>query len=449
MKINLPTSVREIISRIEGAGYEAYAVGGCIRDSVRGDTPEDWDICTNALPEAVESIFSGMRVIETGLQHGTVTVMIDRVGYEITTYRTEGSYSDRRKPDFVKFVSELREDVNRRDFTINAMAYNDKNGLQDYFGGREDLENGIIRCVGDADARFNEDALRILRAMRFAARFDFTIAPETAAAMHKNKALLSYVSRERISAELMKLLRGCGAAHILREFSDILLEFIPDIEPCIGFDQHSVYHSHDVWEHTLAAVEAAEPDSVVRLAVLLHDIGKPSCFTIDEKGGHFYGHAEIGARLADDIIKRLKMSNDIRRTVTTLIRYHDGFRAMGEKGMKRLINKIGMDNTRLLLKVFYADTIAHAEKFVPERLKLLDELTAALDRIESSNECFSLKDLAMNGKDLIAMGIEPGRDLGNMLNKMLEAVIDGRADNTRESLTRLIENQQLLLLYTN
>lgn len=439
MKINLPISVKEIITKLTNAGYEAYAVGGCIRDSVRMEQPDDWDICTSALPQEVEKVFSGFHIIETGLQHGTVTIMIDHVGYEITTYRTEGSYSDRRKPDFVKFVSELREDVNRRDFTINAMAYNDTSGLQDYFGGKEDLKNGIIRCVGDANERFNEDALRILRAMRFAARFDFEIAPATAEAMHKNKSLLSYVSKERISAELLKLLKGDGAARILREFFDVLSEVIPEILPCVGFEQHNKFHCYDVWEHMLAAVDAAKNESILRLTMLLHDIAKPQCFTIKDEMGHFYGHEESSAKMAGKIIKRLKMSNDIYFTVTTLIRYHGSLRDISEKGVKRLINKIGLQNVRLLLDVSYADIMAHAAYVIPQRLEQLKHIAAMVDKIEINNECCKISDLKIGGNDLIAYGIKPGPDIGRILNTLLDMVIDGKIKNEHSILLKYIQ----------
>ena len=438
MKIQVPVSVQTIIKRLTDSGYEAYAVGGCIRDSITGAVPNDWDICTSALPETVEQIFDGFHIIETGLQHGTVTLMIDHAGYEITTYRTEGTYSDRRKPDYVEFVTDLREDVKRRDFTINAMAYNNQNGLQDYFGGIEDLNNHIIRCVGDADERFNEDALRILRAMRFASTFDFEIAKETAEAMHKNKALLSYISKERISVELMKLLSGSAAAKILFEFSDILCEVIPEIHPCIGFEQNSPYHTMDVWTHTLAAVDAADTDSVIRLTMLLHDIGKPHSY-IEENGiGHFYGHADISEKLSRQILKRLKMSNEIIDTVTVLVKYHDSLHTIKDKGIKRLLNKIGMHKARLLLKVAHADMLAHADHVIKKTSIQLEYVKQVLDRIEENNECFNVSSLAISGKDLIAMGISPGREIGEKLNMLLEAVIEGQVENNADDLIKFL-----------
>lgn len=438
IKITMPEPVRRIISRLAAAGYEAYAVGGCIRDSITGAVPNDWDICTSALPEQVEAVFSDMHIIETGLQHGTVTLMINHSGYEITTYRTEGTYSDRRKPDYVNFVTDLREDVNRRDFTINAMAYNDENGLQDYFGGMEDLRAKIIRCVGVADERFNEDALRILRAMRFAATFDFEIETETALAMHRNKELLSYVSMERIAVELLKLLKGSGAARILREFSDILAVVMPEIKPCIGFDQHSKWHCYDVWEHTLHAIDAAEKDEIIRLTMLLHDIGKPECYTNTDGEGHFYDHASASERIAKTILKRLKLSNDITGTVCALVKHHDAYAQIGEKGIKRLINKIGMDNARRLLKVTYADMCGQAPDKRMLKAERIEYVKGILDKIEENNDCVDVKSLSVNGRDMMELGLK-GKEIGDALNKALNAVIDEEVVNEKTALIEYLK----------
>ena len=438
MKINVPDSVGLIIRKLEEAGFEAYAVGGCVRDSVMGRQPNDWDICTDAVPEKVEEVFSGMHIIETGLKHGTVTLMIDHVGYEITTYRTEGTYSDRRKPDYVTFVTSLRDDVKRRDFTVNAMAYNDTDGLRDYFGGIDDLNARIIRCVGNAEERFNEDALRILRAMRFAAVFDFDIEPETASAMHKLKELLSYVSAERIATELLKLLCGSGAAHILREFSDIIAEIIPEIRPSIGFDQHSKWHTYDVWEHTLHSIDASEPDTVIRLTMLLHDLGKPECFSCTDGEGHFYDHAKSGERIAKTVLKRLKLSNEMISTVTTLVRYHDAYGQIGKKGMKRLVGKIGAENARRILKITYADMCGQAPDKRMLRIETIDNAARMLDEIELNNECVTVASLSVNGNDLMAVGLR-GREIGQALNAALDAVIEGEVKNNKEDLIQYIK----------
>ena len=438
MKITMPEPVRLIISHLSAAGYEAYAVGGCIRDSIAGAVPHDWDICTSALPQQVETVFSDKHIIETGLQHGTITLMINHIGYEITTYRTEGTYSDRRKPDYVNFVTDLHEDVKRRDFTINAMAYNDENGLQDYFGGAEDLAAKIIRCVGIADERFNEDALRILRAMRFAATFDFEIESETALAMHRNKELLSYVSMERIAVELLKLLKGAGAARILREFSDILAVVMPEIEPCIGFDQHSKWHCYDVWEHTLHAIDAAEKDEIIRLTMLLHDIGKPECYTNTDGEGHFYDHAIASYKTAQRILKRLKLSNDITDTVCTLTRHHDAYAQIGKKGLKRLINQIGMDNARRLIKVTYADMCGQAPDKRMLKEERLEYVRKTLDSIEENNECVSVRSLAVDGHDMMELGFK-GREIGEALNRALNAVIGEEVENERNALIEYLK----------
>lgn len=437
MKIQIPIPVQTIIDKIYEAGYEAYAVGGCIRDSVTGALPNDWDICTNALPQTVEKIFSGFHIIETGLQHGTVTLMLNHIGYEITTYRTEGTYSDRRKPDYVNFVTDLREDVKRRDFTINAMAYNNENGLRDYFGGIDDLNNRIIRCVGDAHERFNEDALRILRAMRFAATFDFEIAPETASAMHRNKELLSYISKERISVELMKLLSGKAASRILREFSDILCEIIPEIKPCIGFEQNSPYHIMDVWEHTLCAIGHTN-NSLIGLVMLLHDIGKPHSHIEKDGIDHFYGHEYESEKIARVVLKRLKMSNDIINTATVLIKYHDSLHGIDKKGIKRLLNKIGPENMSLLLDVAYADMMAHSEKIIPKTREELEFVKQALKTIEEENECYKVSDLEIGGKELIERGY-CGREIGEKLSELLEAVIEGAVANKKSALLDYLE----------
>lgn len=436
MRIKLPESVQLIIRKITDSGYEAYAVGGCVRDSLRGNSPNDWDICTSALPENIEDIFSGFHIIETGLQHGTVTIMIDHIGYEITTYRIEGKYSDRRKPDYVSFVTDLREDVKRRDFTINSMAYNDIDGLKDYFGGEDDLKKGIIRCVGNADERFNEDALRILRAMRFASSFDFKIENDTSKAMHKNKELLNFISKERISAELLKLICGKGAARILDEFRDILAIVIPELKPEFGFEQNNPYHDSDVWQHTLRTVDNIRNDEILRLSMLFHDCGKPHCYTEDQNGGHFYGHAKISAELAENALKRLKMSNDIIKSVKTLVLYHDVLPVLKRKGLLRLLNKIGMDNVELLFEIVRADAKGHAEQACKNTLKLLESVNTELAKIQEENKCFQISDLNISGKDIIALGINPGKQIGEILKKLMNMVMDDEISNDHEILIK-------------
>lgn len=435
INISVPQAVRFIIQRIEEHGFEAFAVGGCVRDSIRGVTPNDWDICTSALPEKVEEIFADLHVIETGLQHGTVTVMIDHVGYEITTYRTEGTYSDRRKPDYVEFVTDLREDVRRRDFTVNAMAYSESTGLRDFFGGVDDLERGIIRCVGDADERFNEDALRILRAMRFAAVFDFEIEESTAAAMHKNAHLLEYISKERIAAELLKLVCGKGAAKLLDEFRDIVALILPELEPCFDFEHRSKFHDSDVWRHTLRALDAIRPEPILRLTMLFHDCGKPKCCVEDADGfRHFYGHAEESVVLAKAALKRLKMSNEIINGVCVLVKYHDALPVVKRKGLMRLLNKTDFETVELLKEVVKADAAAHAPFVRDEALERLAAVSDLLEVIKEEGACFRISELAVGGKDLIAMGVRPGKHMGEILNALMNAVMDGEIANDKAAL---------------
>ncbi len=309
---------------LQTQGYEAYPVGGCVRDSLLGMEPTDWDVCTSALPQETEAALPGWRFVETGIKHGTVTVLTDGGAVEVTTFRRDGAYADNRHPQAVEFVGGLREDLARRDFTINAMAFDSSGGVIDLYGGRQDLQAGLIRCVGNAQERFREDALRILRGLRFAARLDFAVENATAHAMKEQRDLLRNISAERVFKELMGILAGVAAGRILREFAEIFYVFLPELEPQQGFQQHSPHHIHDVWTHTTMAVDAITPEPVLRLTMLLHDVAKPEMFFTDEAGvGHFYGHAERGAEMADALLRRLRCDNDTRKRVTALIRYHD------------------------------------------------------------------------------------------------------------------------------
>ncbi len=323
--MKLAPQVNTALELLEAAGYEAYLVGGAVRDFVRDSSPaKDWDIATNALPEQVKAVFAGFRLIETGLKHGTVTVVIDHIQLEITTYRVDGGYTDHRHPDAVSFTRSLKEDLERRDFTMNALAYHPAAGVVDLVGGRADIEAGLVRCVGDPDRRFREDGLRMLRALRFASVYGMTIEPGTAAAVHRNRALLERIAAERVQAELTKLLCGRGAAAVLRSFADVLEVLIPELVPMFGFDQRNPHHDRDVWEHTIAVVEHTPPEPVLRWAALFHDMGKPSCFSLTEDGvGHFFGHAEQGAVMTERILDRLRFDRDGRERIARLVRYHD------------------------------------------------------------------------------------------------------------------------------
>ena len=325
----IPSYARTALDRLTAAGHEAWLVGGCVRDLLLGRTPGDYDITTAALPEETEGVFAGEQLIETGLRHGTVTVVLEGCPLEITTYRVDGTYADARHPDQVTFTRSLREDAARRDFTVNAMAYHPDRGLWDGFGGRADLEKGLLRCVGDPETRFREDALRILRAVRFASVLGFTLEPATAEAARRTAPLLGQIAPERLSAELTKLLCGPGAGTVLGEYPDILGALIPELGPMVGFDQRNLHHCHDLLTHTAAAVDNIPPDPALRLAMLLHDVGKPETFSLGEDGqGHFYGHAKRSVELADAILRRLRYPNHLREKAVTLIRFHDAGMSM-------------------------------------------------------------------------------------------------------------------------
>lgn len=434
MNLFIPPQVDGILKRFAENGREAYAVGGCVRDSLLGLTPNDWDVATSALPEETERIFADRCVIETGLKHGTVTVLWDEMPIEVTTYRIDGTYSDGRHPDGVSFTRSLKDDLARRDFTVNALAYNKQDGLVDCFGGQRDLANGIIRCVGNADVRFREDGLRILRALRFSSVLDFSIEKKTAESAVNSRELLDRIAGERIQTELMKLLCGHGAAAVLREFREVVAQFLPEIRPMFGFDQHNPHHSYDVWEHTLHCVEAVEPEPVLRLTMLLHDIGKPHCFTMGSDGvGHFYGHPEKSAEIAREILNRLRFDKKTSGTVLTLVRSHGLPLLPEERCLRRRLNLLGERNLRLLVRVEEADA---KSKAVPDERYLagLREIPEAIDRMVKQGQCFSLKDLAVRGNDLLCAGMPEGAEVGEMLQILLNAVLDGKCPNSKPEL---------------
>jgi tRNA nucleotidyltransferase (CCA-adding enzyme) len=437
--MDLPEQVRRALARLEGAGYEAFVVGGAVRDYVRGaDTGTDWDITTSALPEETEAVFSGCRVIETGIKHGTVTVLPDGEPLEITTYRVDGGYSDHRHPDEVRFTRSLREDLRRRDFTMNAMAYSPRTGVVDPFGGQADLAAGVVRCVGEPDRRFQEDALRILRALRFASVLGMHIHPDTARAARDNRALLAAVAAERVRSELTKLLCGADAERVLLEFPDILSVPLPEIGAMVGFDQHNPHHDRDIWAHTAAVTAAIQAQPVLRWAALLHDVGKPPCFSLAEDGvGHFYGHAGESARMADGILRRLRFDTDSREEIVRLIRYHDLPIQPERKPVKRLMNKLGPDTVRRLIELHKADTRGQSA-VCAGRIAEYDAVAAVLDEILNEKECFSLRNLAVSGTDMTALGLT-GRDIGRTLNACLTAVMEEKLPNERGALLEYAE----------
>ena len=424
--IQLPKQVQTIIRRLNAAGHEVWLVGGSVRDAFMGKEPHDFDMATSALPDEVLQVFQDERVIKTGLKHGTVTVILDHMPLEITTYRADNTGV---------YAKTLREDLIHRDFTMNAIAYNPDKGFMDPFGGRQDIEKGLIRCVESAEARIEEDPLRMLRAARFASVFGFSIDPETQAAMDKYRQRLSLPSAERLATELVKLLCGKDAKRVLLEQIDLLGVFIPELLPMKGFDQRNHHHIHDVFTHTAIAVENVPAEPVLRLSMLFHDIGKPATFQLGEDGeGHFHGHAALSTRMADEIITRLKLDHHTRERVTLLIRYHDHVIEPSTKAVNRMLGKLTPEAFDQLILIKRADNLAQHPAY-RSRQQDLDELVSIRDEIISSKQCFSLKDLALNGRDLIALGMQPGPSLGSTLAKLLDAVIEGEAENTPEALT--------------
>lgn len=440
MKIILPGNVSTIINTLNEAGFEAYAVGGCVRDSLMGRIPNDWDITTNASPEEVKALFR--RTLDTGIEHGTVTVMFDKEGYEVTTYRIDGKYEDGRHPTEVTFTKCLKEDLLRRDFTINAMAYNDTEGLVDIFGGVEDIENKIIRCVGNPEARFSEDALRLLRAIRFAAQLSFTIEEETAEAMKKIAPNLVKISAERIQVELVKTVVSDNPGMIKDAYSLGLTKyFMPELDVAFETKQDNPHHCYSVGDHMVKAMEIVPAGKCLRLAMLLHDIEKPSCKFFDADGvAHFYGHPVKSAEKAKEILKRLKFDNDTIKRVCRLIEHHDERIEPGEKAMRRAMKRIGEDLFPDLMSVQLADINAQSDYKRDSKLARNEANVADMNAIFDSKRCVSLKSLAVTGKDLIAEGMKPGPGIGDVLEAMLDEVVENPEHNEREFLLSMFHD---------
>ena len=439
MKPDIPSGVQHILQTLADAGFEAHLVGGCVRDLLRGVEPHDWDICTSARPKETEACFAGHRIIETGLKHGTVTVLEESEPCEVTTYRTEGPYSDSRRPDYVEFVSSLEADLARRDFTMNAIAMDLAGNVSDPFGGREDIQAGLLRCVGEPARRFREDGLRIMRALRFGAALGCTIEAETARAIHENRHMLRHVAAERINLELCRLLEGGRVGDILRQYPDVLCEFWPELGPLITLEQNTPWHCWGGWEHTVRAVEAAPADRILRLTMLLHDIGKPGCKSTDENGiDHFCGHPAVGAELADRMLRTLKFDNRTRERVVTLVKHHDVQLPPQDRVVRRWLNRLGPEAFFQLLEVKRADGMGQSRALVKDRLTQLDEMRAQAEAIIAQGQCFSQKDLAINGRDVIAAGVAPGPEVGRVLNALFERVLSGEIPNEREALRRLL-----------
>lgn len=461
MKIEIPTGAAYILQQLNKHGYEAYIVGGCVRDSLLGKQPNDWDITTSAKPEEVKAIFH--RTIDTGIQHGTVTVLVDReilddgsglpashtdYAFEVTTYRVDGVYTDHRRPESVCFTASLEEDLKRRDFTINAMAYNPEQGVIDIFGGQEDLEKGIIRCVGEASERFDEDALRILRAVRFAAQLDFVIEDQTREAMRDQAKFLEDISVERICTELTKMIVSKHPERLEEAYELGLTQmFLPEFDVMMQTPQNNQYHLYDVGHHTLKVMEAVPATTVLRYAALLHDVGKPKCKTTDETGvDHFYGHQELSAKMARTTLRRLKLDNDTIDQVCRLVKNHDyglSGDGPGMKSFRRFVAQLGAEHFADFLEIRKGDMAGQSAYHLEQRRQVIAHMEAMYAEIIEQKQCLKLSELAIGGKDLIAIGVKPGPDMGRILKALLDRVLEEPELNTREQLLAIVKESYL------
>ncbi len=432
--IRIPEQVSTILAKLQESGYEAYIVGGCVRDALLGREPNDWDITTSALPMDVKRIF--VKTVDTGLQHGTVTVLAGGKGYEVTTYRVDGVYEDGRHPKAVTFTPSLREDLQRRDFTINAMAYREPGVLVDLFGGQKDLADGVIRAVGDPVQRFSEDALRILRAIRFSAQLGYRIEDETLRAASELAVNLRKISAERIRVELEKTITSDHPALLRTAYeAGITAMFLPEFDQCMETRQNNPHHCYTVGEHILKSMELIRNDRILRLTMLLHDVGKPACLTTDEQGiDHFYGHQEVSASMAQAILKRLKYDNDTIRKVVKLVRCHDMQIRLTAPAVRKAVVKIGEDLFPLFLEVKQADLLAQSTYQREDKQEILDEVKRLYAEIIGHGDCLNLKHLAVNGSDLVRMGVKPGREVGDILARMLNDVLDVPSHNDKDYL---------------
>jgi len=434
LHMRLPERASKIITLLTEAGFCAFVVGGCVRDTLLGIEPKDWDICTNAQPEEVMAALQGIPVLETGLKHGTVTAIIDHQPIEVTTFRQDGDYADHRRPDSVTFTDDLTTDLSRRDFTINAMAYHPQLGLMDPFGGENDLKSKIIRCVGEPRKRFEEDALRILRALRFSSTLGFALEERTAAALLELRESLHYVAKERVQAELTKLLCGQDARRVLMDYRAVMFTLMPQLRAMDGFDQRNLWHCYDVWEHSCAAVEAIPPQPHLRWAALLHDSGKPPCYFYEKGAGHFHGHPAVSESIAREIMANLKCARRLTETVATLICHHELrlLEGTNTRHLKRLLGQFGEETLLDLLRLARADVCAQA----PEKRYRLDAympLREEIAALAKAQICVTRKQLAVNGNDLLPLGFQ-GPALGRVLDALLEEVLEGRLENTKDSL---------------
>ena len=437
MKLILPENVSRIIDTLMRAGYEAYAVGGCIRDSLLGREPKDWDITTSASPAEVKALFP--KTVDTGIAHGTVTVLLNREGFEVTTYRVDGTYEDSRHPKEVTFTPDLNEDLKRRDFTINAMAYNDTHGLIDAFDGAGDLDRKIVRCVGDPKERFSEDALRMMRAVRFGAQLGFTVEEQTRSAICALAPTLKKISAERIQSELVSLLMSDHPEEMRTLYeTGITKVILPEFDVMMQTAQNSPHHMYTVGEHTIQSLAQIKSKKTLRLAMLFHDIGKPSCKTTGEDGqDHFYGHPQKGSEMARSIMRRLKFDNDTTQKVCCLVAGHDQNPPITERSVRRAAVSLGSGAFPDIFAVKRADILAQSDYQRSEKLAYVDQYEACYRSVIEKNQCLSLKDLAVSGRDLIAAGMRPGPALGNVLNRLFELVLDDPDKNETGYLLRM------------
>lgn len=440
MNIECPGYVTTAFRLLEESGFTAYAVGGCIRDSIMGKEPNDWDMTTPSTPEETMKVFNSFRVIPTGIKHGTVTVIIDGQPLEITTMRIDGEYHDNRRPDNVKFTTEIEQDLSRRDFTVNAMAYNPETGLVDPFNGRKDIEDNIIRCVGNPDRRFQEDALRIIRGLRFASVLNFKIDCETSKSIILNKHLLGNVAVERIRVELVKLLQGCGIEAILEEYKDIFFDIIPELKALDGFPQNTPFHIYDVWGHTIKVVSGVKNTPELRVAALLHDIAKPLKYYSDENGiAHFKGHPELSSEMALEILKRLRFSNAETDKICKIITLHDT-RPNGDRNrIAKLCSEYSPEIVKLTLELMRGDASGKKPEYYDEDIKSYELAEKQIQEIQEKNLCLNITDLDVNGRDIMELGYH-GQDIGIILEQLLTLVIDEKADNKKDILLNIAKN---------
>lgn len=431
MKIEIPAAALKILNIINENGFEAYIVGGCVRDALLGREPNDWDITTSATPEEIKGLFK--RTVDTGIKHGTVTVLEGKEGYEVTTYRIDGEYEDGRHPKQVQYTKSLEEDLKRRDFTINAMAYHPTEGIVDLFDGQKDLDNKIIRCVGNAEERFSEDALRMMRAIRFAAQLGYSIEEKTFEAIKNLAPTLSKISEERIQVEMVKLLVSDNPDFFRLFYETGLTKvFLPEFDVAIETEQNHPHHMYSVGEHILQSLKYIAPTKEYRIAMLFHDIAKPNTITIDEEGiTHFYGHPHLSAKMSKEILQRLKFDNHTIDLVYGYVNYHDFQIEQNEKSVRKQIHKIGEEFFPGLFDVNYADIMAQSMYLREEKLLRVENLRKIYEKVSLEKQPISIKELAVNGKDLIEAGIKPGKEMGDILNQMLEDVLDEPAHNDK------------------